>query len=83
MGTNASKIPSVRKVFDDPELKKAQPIFEQLPAVMEKAKSRPVLRNYEQISRSVQTQVNLVLSGQKDPEAALRDAQKEIDEKLK
>lgn len=83
MSINASKIPSVKSVFNDSEVKKAQPIFEQLPGIMEQAKSRPVIRNYEQFSRSIQTQVNLVLSGQKDAETGLHDAQKELDEKLK
>jgi multiple sugar transport system substrate-binding protein len=80
---NASRIPSVKSVFDDKEVTDSNPIFERLPAFLEQAKSRPALRAYETFSRAVQTQVNLVLSGEKDAESAMKDAQKEIDDKLK
>jgi multiple sugar transport system substrate-binding protein len=83
MAIHASKIPSVKSVFEDPATRQAQPILETLQPILETAKSRPVLRNYETFSRSVQTQVNLVLSGQKDAATGLKDAQKELDEKLK
>jgi multiple sugar transport system substrate-binding protein len=76
---NASKIPSVRQVFSDPELISNQPLLEKLQPMLEQAKSRPALRAYEQFSRAVQTEVNLVLNGQKEPEQALKDAQTEID----
>ncbi|WP_445492731.1 ABC transporter substrate-binding protein [Niallia sp. 03133] len=83
MAINTSKIPSVKKVFEDKEVSEAQPLFSILPPFLENAKSRPVLRGYDAFSLSVQTQVNLVLSGQKDPAKGLQDAQKEIEEKLK
>jgi multiple sugar transport system substrate-binding protein len=79
----ASRISSIRTVFEDQEVLTSNPIFEKLPAFLEQAKSRPALRAYETFSRAVQTQINLVLSGEKDAETAMKDAQKEIDDKLK
>lgn len=76
---NSSMIPSVRKVFDDSDLVAKQPIFKKLPQFLESAKSRPALRSYEQFSRALQTQVNLVLNGQKSSEQGMKDAQAEID----
>jgi multiple sugar transport system substrate-binding protein len=79
----ASRISSIRSVFEDEEVLQSNPVFEKLPEFLEQAKSRPSLRAYETFSRAVQTQINLVLSGEKDSKTAMEDAQKEIDDKLK
>lgn len=75
----SSRIPSIRSVFSYPEVIAKQPVFEKLPEFLESAKSRPALRAYEQFSRALQTEINLVMNGQKDPEQGMIDAQKEID----
>ncbi|MFH5183892.1 ABC transporter substrate-binding protein [Paenibacillus sp. TAB 01] len=74
-----SKIATNRKALADPEVASKQPISIKAQSLLETAKSRPALRAYEQFSRAMQTQINLALNGQKDPEQAMKDAQKEID----
>ncbi|TBL72484.1 ABC transporter substrate-binding protein [Paenibacillus thalictri] len=76
---NAGSIPTNRKALTDPEVISKEPVIQKIQAFMENAKSRPALRAYEQFSRAMQTEINLVLNGQKDPEQAIKDAQKEID----
>jgi multiple sugar transport system substrate-binding protein len=79
MVLQTSKIATNRKALADPEVASKQPITTKAQGLLESAKSRPALRAYEQFSRAMQTEINLVLNGQKDPEQAMKDAQKEID----
>ncbi|TVY05453.1 ABC transporter substrate-binding protein [Paenibacillus cremeus] len=79
MVLQTSKLATNRKALTDPEVASKQPITQKAQTMLETAKSRPALRAYEQFSRAMQTEINLVLNGQKDPEQGIKDAQKEID----
>lgn len=79
LAINSTQFPTVESVYEMDDAKEAQPLLEDLPEMLEDAKARPVLRNYEQFSRALQKEINLVLNNEKEPEEAVQDAQKAID----
>jgi multiple sugar transport system substrate-binding protein len=70
-------------VYEDPEVKKAQPFSPELKKGVEQAKSRPVSPVYPQISQAIYKNVNQALSGAMSPEEALKKAQSDMEQALK
>ncbi|HLQ82516.1 MAG TPA: ABC transporter substrate-binding protein [Pseudogracilibacillus sp.] len=82
LAINSSQFPTVESVYEMDDAIEAQPLLGDLSDMLENAKARPVLRNYEQFSRALQKEINLVLNNEKTPEEAVKDAQKDIDEEV-
>lgn len=76
--TQASRLPTRKAVFDDPEVQKAAPQFKQIRPAVEQGKPRPVTPFYAKVSDTLQIEVHKALTGQKTAQAALDDAQKAI-----
>jgi len=77
-----SLAPVTEAAYDDPAVKKALPYSAELKQAISQAKSRPVSPVYPQISEAIYKNVNQALSGQVQPEAALQQAQKDIEKAL-
>jgi multiple sugar transport system substrate-binding protein len=76
-------VPSpLKATYDEPEVQKAIPFYEELRRGIEAAKARPVSPVYPQISQAIYKNVNPALSGQKSPEDAMKDAQADIEQAL-
>nr|MBA2516879.1 ABC transporter substrate-binding protein [Solirubrobacterales bacterium] len=58
------------------------PFADQLKQAVEQAKSRPVSPVYSQISQAIYKNVNGALSGQMEPEAALKKASGDMEKAL-
>ncbi len=69
-------------VYDDPGVQKAQPFAAELKTAVEQSKSRPVSPVYPQISEAIYKNVNEALSGAVTAEAALKQAQTEVERAL-
>jgi multiple sugar transport system substrate-binding protein len=77
-----SKAPTIASVYDDPKVKKALPFAAQMKQAVEQAKSRPVSPVYPQISEAIFKNVNAALSGSTSPQAALKQADSDINRAL-
>ena len=76
-------VPSpLKATYDEPEVQKAIPFYDELRKGIEAAKARPVSPVYPQISQAIYKNVNQALSGQKSPEDAMKDAQADIEKAL-
>ena len=73
----------LKEVYEDPEVKKAQPFSDELKTAVEQARSRPVSPVYSQISAAIYKNVNEALSGTKSPKTALEEAQSDMERALK
>jgi len=77
-----SKTPVIAETYADPAVQKALPFANELKAAVEQAKSRPVSPVYTQISQAIYKNVNGALSGQMEPEAALKKASGDMEKAL-
>jgi len=66
--------PSRRSVYDDPELREAQPFVASLRGILEHATPRPVTPFYAMISQVLQVEFSAVVSGIRTPQQAMRAA---------
>src|SRR5699024_3030926 len=82
LAINSSQFPTVESVYEMDDAIEAQPLLGDLSDMLENAKARTVLRNYEKFSRALQKEINLVLNNEKTQEEAVKDAQKDIDEEV-
>jgi len=71
--------PGRRDVYSDPEVLKEVPQAEVLQSIFERAIPRPVLPFYTRISEILQKYLNSALSGDMEPDEALKKAQKEAE----
>jgi len=71
--------PGRRDVYGDPEVLKEVPQAAVLQSIFEKAIPRPVLPFYTRISEILQKYLNSALSGDMEPDDALKSAQKEAE----
>lgn len=71
--------PTLRKLYDDEDLIRAQPFIASLYEVFERARPRPVTPFYMMISQVMQPEFSAVLSRIKEPEEALKTARKQIE----
>jgi multiple sugar transport system substrate-binding protein len=65
-------------VYDDPEVANRLPYYKEMRSVFERARPRPVVPYYNQISEILQRRLNAALAGSISPEEALSAAQREI-----
>jgi multiple sugar transport system substrate-binding protein len=72
----------LKETYDDPDVAKVMPFIKELRQAVEQAKPRPVSQVYPQISQAIYKNVNLALSGQTEPKAALEKAQADIEKAL-
>jgi multiple sugar transport system substrate-binding protein len=82
VATQASLAPALSATYDEPAVKEALPYSAELKTTIEQARTRPVSPVYPQISQAIYKNVNLALSGQMEPAAALKQAQSDIDKAL-
>ncbi len=83
LAIHASNVPALSAVLNDPEVLARNPWFAtELPALAE-TRSRPVSPRYAEISDIIRTNVNAVLAGIKQPDAALSDMQARLQRVLK
>lgn len=78
----ASQSPTLKAIYDDPEVQKKYAFATQLRDAVSQAKSRPVSPVYSQVSQAIYKNVNAALSGKVTPEEALKTAQTEMDKAL-
>lgn len=71
--------PARRPLYADPELLAAQPHLEALRRILDAARPRPVTPRYAQLSQVLQGEFSAVVTGIREPEAALGAAQREIE----
>jgi multiple sugar transport system substrate-binding protein len=77
-----SLAPTIKSVYDDPEVQKAIPFATELRDAVSQAKSRPVSPVYPQVSQAIYKNVNEALAGRVSPEDALKTAQEQMDQAL-
>lgn len=80
--TKASRLPTLKALYEDADVLKAAPQFKDLKAVVANGKPRPVTPFYAKVSDALQVEVHKALTGQKAAQAALDDAQKAINDVL-
>jgi multiple sugar transport system substrate-binding protein len=78
----ASQSPTLKAVYDDPEVTKKYEFAATLRDAISQANSRPVSPVYPQVSQAIYKNVNAALSGKVSPEEALKTAQSEMDKAL-
>jgi multiple sugar transport system substrate-binding protein len=78
----ASQAPTMKSVYDDPEVQKKYDFATQLRDAVSQARSRPQSPVYPQVSQAIYKNVNEALAGNASPEEALKKAQSEMDKAL-
>jgi multiple sugar transport system substrate-binding protein len=79
---SASQSPTLKAIYDDPEVQKKYEFATQLRDAISQAKSRPVSPVYPQVSQAIYKNVNSALAGKVTPEEALKTAASEMDKAL-
>ena len=62
---------TLKSIYTDPEVLKANPFFAKLAPVFETAQPRPVTPFYPDVSNAIQVRIHNALTGQSSPQAAL------------
>jgi multiple sugar transport system substrate-binding protein len=70
--------PGRRDLYEDPQVLREMPYLAELKEVFEKARPRPGVPYYPQISEITQRHLNAALAGRVTPEGALQQAEEEI-----
>jgi multiple sugar transport system substrate-binding protein len=78
----ASQSPTLKAIYDDPEVQETYEFASTLRDAISQAKSRPVSPVYPQVSQAIYNNVNEALAGRVSPEDALKKAQSEMDKAL-
>lgn len=78
----ASQSPTLKAIYDDPEVKEKYEFATTLRDAISQAKSRPVSPVYNQVSQAIYKNVNAALAGKVSAEDALKTAQTEMDKAL-
>lgn len=78
----ASQSPTLKAIYDDPEVQKKYKFATTLRDSISQAKSRPVSPVYPQVSQAIYKNVHNALTGKASPEDALKTAQSEMDKAL-
>lgn len=78
----ASQSPTLKAIYDDPEVQEKYEFATQLRDAVTQAKARPVSPVYPQVSQAIYKNVNEALAGRVSPEEALKKAQSEMDKAL-
>jgi multiple sugar transport system substrate-binding protein len=77
-----SQSPTLKAIYDDPEVQKKYAFATDLRDAISQAKSRPVSPLYPQVSQAIYENVHDALTGKVTPEKALETAQSEMDKAL-
>jgi multiple sugar transport system substrate-binding protein len=80
--TDFSLAPARVDLWEDREVQKALPAFGDLKRAVFGARSRPITPNYAAVSRAIYTNVNRALQRYQEPEAALEQANDEMQQAL-
>jgi multiple sugar transport system substrate-binding protein len=78
----ASQSPTLKAIYDDPEVQKKYEFATQLRDAISQAKSRPVSPVYPQVSQAIYKNVNEALAGRVSAEDALKNAETEMNKAL-
>jgi multiple sugar transport system substrate-binding protein len=78
----ASQSPTLKAIYDDPDVQKKYDFATELRDAISQAKARPVSPVYPQISQAIYKNVNEALAGRTSPEEALKTAQSEMQSAL-
>jgi multiple sugar transport system substrate-binding protein len=78
----ASQSPTLKAIYDDPDVQKKYDFATELRDAISQAKARPVSPVYPQISQAIYKNVNEALAGRVSPEEALKTAQSEMQSAL-
>jgi len=76
--TETGLISSRPDVVNDSSLQAAQPIFKQLPTILNSGDNRPQLKEYNQFTVPLQAAINGVLSNQGSAASALNSVQTQV-----
>jgi multiple sugar transport system substrate-binding protein len=74
----ASQSPTLKAIYDDPEVQETYEFASTLRDAISQAKSRPVSPVYPQISQAIYKNVNEALAGRVSPEDALKNAKTQM-----
>jgi len=77
-----SLAPVLATTYEDPEVRRALPFAGELRQAVEQARARPVTPVYPQVSQAIYENVNRALAGQVAPQAALEQAQADMERAL-
>ena len=77
-----SLAPTLRETYTDPDVQDAMPFASELEQAVEQAKSRPVTPVYPQVSQAIYENVYRALTGQAQPDEALAQADRDIEDAL-
>jgi multiple sugar transport system substrate-binding protein len=77
-----SQSPTLKAIYDDPDVQKKYDFATQLRDAITQAKSRPVSPVYPQVSQAIYKNVNEALAGRTSPEEALKKAESEMNKAL-
>ncbi|MEQ8966009.1 MAG: ABC transporter substrate-binding protein [Azospirillaceae bacterium] len=83
LAINASNLPVIPGLYEDPEVLEVNPWFEFALPVVLSARSRPQSPRYPEVSDTIRTEVNAVLAGIKEPEAAITDMEARLQRVLR
>jgi multiple sugar transport system substrate-binding protein len=78
----ASQSPTLKAIYDDPDVQKKYAFATPLREAISQAKSRPQSPVYPQVSQAIYKNVNAAISGKVSAEEALKTAQSEMDKAL-
>ncbi|HEY9644211.1 MAG TPA: ABC transporter substrate-binding protein [Coleofasciculaceae cyanobacterium] len=78
-----SYVPTIKKLFNDPEIVERYPYFPGLISILKNSASRPSIPEYEKVSSILQDYLSRILRGQLSPETAMQAAAKETRALLK
>jgi len=70
--------PTRRALYDDPEVRSAQPLAAELRGIFEHARPRPVTPYYVMFTGILQAELSAAITGMKTPTEALASAQRQI-----
>ena len=71
MAIKLSLTSTLKSIYKDPDVLKANPFFAKLEPVFETAQPRPVTPFYPDVSNAIQVRIHNALTGQATPSAAL------------
>jgi multiple sugar transport system substrate-binding protein len=74
--------PALTAPYDNPQVQEALPFAAELKQAVEQARPRPVSPVYTQISQAIYENVNAALAGEVQPQEALENAQRDMEQAL-
>ena len=74
--------PALEAPYENPQVQKALPFATELKQAVEQAKPRPVSPVYTQISQAIYENINAALAGEMQPQEALENAQRDMEQAL-